>query len=406
MFRINQSSNEAAKTYYGSPAEYYRDGEQEVIGEWIGKGAGLVGLESSTVLQRHFARLCDNCHPFTGEQMTARMRKDRRVGYDFNFHVCKSLSILYAVTGDPGILEALRWAVRETLRALERDVRVRVRKGGRYDERIVANLIAAEFIHFTARPVGGVIDPHLHIHCFIPNICWDHVEKAWKAIDVASIKADAPEWQDLFQRLLADRIGKLGYAVVWKGRSWEIDGISRDMIERFSGRTMLINRTAEKRGITDPREKDQIGPRTRERKRKEFTMPHLHGQWRERLTPEDRAAIGLVELHRRRPSPDGREREAGPAWQRAAEDAARRGSRHPVPGQTQANRQQRLGDHIMQRQRLAAHEQARASAAAPGPRRADNARHQAGLQRRDYLHPGSYRMAVSSQSQQSRAHGR
>ena len=365
MIRINQQSvAEAAKSYYGSPAEYYGAGEQEVIGAWIGKGADRLGLEGTTVLQQHFARLCDNLHPFTGEKLTARMRKDRRVGYDFNFHVCKSLSIIYGITGDPGILEALRWAVRETLRAMERDVRARVRKGGGYGERIVSNLIAAEFIHFTARPVGGVIDPHLHIHCFVPNVCWDHVEKVWKAIDVASIKAARTEWQEMFHRLLADRIEKLGYAVVWKGKSWEIDGIARDTIERFSSRTTLINRTAEKHGITDPREKDELGARTRERKRKYFTMSQLPGQWRERLTDDERVAIGLAEIWRRRPLPDhrtaaGRHQHGMAAFPGVSSDSLA-GDDHS----------QRLHAQLLQRQRIAAHERARASIHTPlGPLR-------------------------------------
>jgi conjugative relaxase-like TrwC/TraI family protein len=320
MLRINQQSDaQAAKSYYGSPAEYYGASEQEMIGEWFGQGADRLGLDGSAILQHQFDRLCDNRHPLTGEQLIARTRKGRRVGYDFNFHVCKSLSILYAITGDQAILDALRLAVRETMRAMEAGVKVRVRKRGQFNERTVANLIAAEFIHFTARPVKGVIDPHLHIHAFVPNACWDHVEKMWKAIDVASIKADAPQWQEMFQRFLADRIEKLGYAVVWHGKSWEIAGISRDMIERFSGRTVLINRTADKLGITDPKAKDQIGPRTRERKRKDATMPHLRGEWRDRLTDEDRAAIGQAALRRRHPLPDGRhEGETGPAWRQAA----------------------------------------------------------------------------------------
>ena len=371
MIRINQQSNaEAAKGYYGSTAEYYRDGKQEVVGQWIGKGVDRLGLDSSTVLQHHFARLCDNRHPLTGERLTARTRKGRRVGYDFNFHACKSLSIVYAITGDPAILDALRWAVRQTMRAMEAGVKARIRKGGRFDERTVANLIAAEFIHFTARPVKGLIDPHLHIHCFVPNACWDHEEKMWKAIDVASIKADGPHWQEMFQRLLANRVAGLGYAVAWHGQTWEIEGVSRDLIERFSGRTMLINRTADQWGITDPSARDQIGPRTRERKRHDATMPQLHGQWRERLTDEDRAAIGRIALQRRRSSPDGIRREPiiGPAWQQAA--ASRRESRPPaIPDQDEAERLQRLQDHIMQRQRLAVQARASATPSRPAPPR-------------------------------------
>lgn len=314
MLRINQSSNAAAKTYYGSPGEYYGVGGQEIIGGWIGKAADRLGLDAGTILQHHFARLCDNRHPLTGEQLTPRMRKNRRVGYDFNFHVCKSLSIVYAVTGDAAILDALRWAVRETMREMEAGVKVRVRKRGQFAERIVANLIAAEFIHFTARPVKGVIDPHLHVHCFVPNACWDHVEHIWKAIDVASVKADAPHWQEMFQRLLADRVEKLGYAVAWHGKTWEIEGVTRDMIERFSGRTLLIDRTADKQGITDAHAKDQLGARTRERKRKDAAMPQLQGQWRQRLTDEDRAILGRIALQRRMGYGQRREASASDGW--------------------------------------------------------------------------------------------
>jgi len=78
MLRINQQSDaQAAKSYYGSPAEYYGADEQEMIGEWFGEGADRLGLGGGTILQHQFARLCDNRHPLTGEQLTARTRKGR-----------------------------------------------------------------------------------------------------------------------------------------------------------------------------------------------------------------------------------------------------------------------------------------------------------------------------------------
>jgi conjugative relaxase-like TrwC/TraI family protein len=337
MIRINQQSNAAAaKNYYTSAAEYYGAGEQEQIGEWGGFAADRLGL-AGEIVQQHFERLCDNRHPFTGERLTARMKANRRVGYDFNFHVCKSLSILYAITGDPKILAAFRWAMNEVMKAMEQGVTVRVRKQGQFAERTASNMAWAEYLHFTARPVKGVIDPHLHGHCFVPNICWDHVEKMWKAIDVASVKENAPHWQEMFHRLLGNRLSELGYSVEWKGKTFEIAGINRNTIERFSGRTHQIDQTAERRGITDPHAKDKLGALTRERKRRNTTMPHLRGEWRERLTDDERAAIA---------------------------QAARR-QRWPVPGhRATADRQQHGHDQVMQRQRIASYERARASYAA------------------------------------------
>ena len=346
MLRINvQRNSAAAKSYYSSPAEYYRPGEQEIVGQWGGKASERLSL-AGDVIREHFERLCDNRHPLNGEQLTARMRKDRRVGYDFTFDAPKSVSILFGVTDDPAILDGFRQAMRETLEEMQAGVKVRVRKHGQFAERTVGNMAWAEFLHFTARPVKGVIDPHLHAHAFVPNVCWDHAERMWKAIDVASVKEDGSYWQSRFQKRFGERLANLGYAVAWKGDGFEIDGISREMIERFSRRTAQINQAAEKRGVTDAEDKDRLGALTRERKRKDATMPELRAEWRQRLTDEERAALGQAALRQRHPAAD----------------------RHThAPADRPADAGKRSHEVIRQQQRVAAHERARASHAASRP---------------------------------------
>ena len=225
------------------------------------------------------------------------------------------------------------------------------RKSGQYGERTVSNLAWAEFLHFTARPVAGEIDPHLHAHAFVPNLCWDHVEHAWKAIDVASLKENAPHWQAAFQKRFGQRLEGLGYAVVWQGGNFEIAGISRGLIDRFSRRTTHINHTAAKLGVTDPADKAKLGAFTRERKRKDATMPELRAGWRKRLTDEERAALAQATRKQRYPVPGYRQRP------------------DELPAHTDAVPM--LGD-ARQRQRLAMHERARATHAvarpAPTPR--------------------------------------
>ena len=334
MLRINQQSNAAAaKSYYASPAEYYGAGEQEMVGAWGGKAADRLGLDGD-VLQYQFERLCDNRHPFTGDRLTARMRADRRVGYDFNFHAPKSVSLLYALADDPAVLDAFRQAMNSVMTEMEAGVKVRVRKRGQMAERTAGNLVYGEFVHFTARPVKGEIDPHLHGHCFVPNVCWDSVENVWKAIDVASVKENAPRWQALFQNRLGRRLEELGYAVEWNGDAFEVAGIHRAMIDRFSRRTHQIDQAAEKRGITDAAAKAELGAMTRERKRKDAALPQLRAHWRQRMTGDDRAALAQASL-RRRPGYDG-------------------------------DRPQPL-NQLRRRQRLTAHEGARAANAPTGP---------------------------------------
>src|SRR5271168_3628550 len=102
MLRITQQDNaKAAKSYYAT-ADYYSEG-QELVGSWGGKGSLRLGLEG-TVDKFSFERLCDNVDPRTGEPLTVRTRSDRTVGYDFTFSVPKSVSMLYAMSGDQGIM--------------------------------------------------------------------------------------------------------------------------------------------------------------------------------------------------------------------------------------------------------------------------------------------------------------
>src|SRR5437660_4478749 len=126
MIRIRQQdSAKAAKSYY-TTADYYSEG-QEIVGSWGGKGASRLGLEG-TVDKFSFERLCDNLDPKTGEPLTVRTRSERRVGFDFTFSVPKSVSLLYALSGDEGLMDAFRGAVDETMRQMEAEMKTRVRR--------------------------------------------------------------------------------------------------------------------------------------------------------------------------------------------------------------------------------------------------------------------------------------
>src|SRR5271168_1205707 len=132
-----QHSAEGAKRYYDT-ADYYSEG-QELAGAGGGKGTSRVGL-SGEVDKFSFEQLFDNLTPQTGEPLTVRTRTERRVGYDFTFSVPKSVSLLYAMSGDQGIMDAFRSSVNETMREMEGEMKTRVRVGSQDDDRVTGNM--------------------------------------------------------------------------------------------------------------------------------------------------------------------------------------------------------------------------------------------------------------------------
>src|SRR6266699_3580976 len=226
MIRITQQeSAKDAKRYYAT-ADYYSEG-QEIVGCWGGKGAERLGLEG-TVDKLSFERLCDNLDSGTGKPLTVRTRCERTVGYDFTFSVPKSVSLLYAMSGDQGIMDAFRGAVDETMREIEAEMKTRVRMNRQDVDRTTSNMVWAEFIHTTSRPVDGLPDPQLHAHVFAFNTTWDEEEHRWKAGQFREIKRDAPYFQAAFRVRLANKFQDLGFGVERKRDDFEISGIQKD----------------------------------------------------------------------------------------------------------------------------------------------------------------------------------
>jgi conjugative relaxase-like TrwC/TraI family protein len=289
MIRMVQSqSAQHAKSYFSQSlkqSDYYLN-DQEYPGHFNGRIATRLGLPSMATKDAFFA-LCENRHPVTGKRLTMRNKADRRIGYDINFHCPKSVSVLHVLSKDNHILDAFHECVQDTMLEIEKDVQTRVRKGKEKNadnNRQTGELVWAEFIHQTARPVKDIEpDPHLHCHCFTFNVTWDDEEQRYKAGQFGDIKKDMPYYQARFHKKLADKLEELGYRIRRTDTSFEIEGVPQSVIDLFSKRTNEIGQIAKEQGINDPAELDKLGSRTRAKKQKGLSMLELKLAWRKQV---------------------------------------------------------------------------------------------------------------------------
>ena len=280
----------------------------EVAGAWHGRLAQQLGLQSGAPLtSQQFKRLLSGLHPLTGKKLAQRMRKDRRPGFDLTFSVPKSVSLVHALNNDPEIERAFREAVHETMQQdIEPLMARRVRKGkyvSTQQRKQTGNMVYADFLHHTARPADGkTAEPHLHMHCFVMNTTEEN--GVYYAAEPEEIfRQRASRLQASFEARLARKLqNELGYNVecvtfqqsgkIKKG--WEIAGIERATIEKFSSRTQQIEAFAEKHGIKDAARKGELGAKLRGRKDNEVTLEELRTQWRSRLTEKERLTFAAL----------------------------------------------------------------------------------------------------------------
>ncbi len=300
---------------------YYSE-HGEAPGRWIGKGAvqdlGLIGLVSLDENRQAYERLMAGLHPVTGERLTQGQPGGERVaGFDHLVTVPKSVSLLWGLTTDPEVREAIEAAhkesITEALGWLESQISVARRghaSGGEndpYPDTIhhvpTTGVIAVRFQHRATRPGEGdpCGDPHLHTHVTIANLA--HGEDGqWNALDSAlmhsHLRTAGFVEQAAFRRLAVQKLAALGHHIEWtepvNGQA-EIRGLERrDWIEAFSRRSAEADAALEHKklieevGTGPSRARDQAGHATRRAKETGLATSELVADWQARA-----AEIGL-----------------------------------------------------------------------------------------------------------------
>ena len=246
-FHTSRSASDAVRYYaHLSQGDYYtQDGC--TAGRWGGKLAARLGL-AGEVKAEDFAALANNRHPRTGQQLTPRMKDNRRVGVDVTMDVCKSASILWALGGDDRTPELVKQVSQEVLRDhMEPDMRVRLRAKGQNGEAVTGEAAWGSWLHGESRPskADGLPDMQLHTHNMIFNQTWK--DGRYFAAETGEMHRRARLYEAIFAAKIAQGLAELGYRVERRGKGYEIAGIDRKLIDKFSRRTEEIEAEAQER---------------------------------------------------------------------------------------------------------------------------------------------------------------
>ena len=270
----------------------------QTAGVWLGQGAALLGLQGA-VEEKAFLNVLAGRHPNTGEQQTARLKANRRSGFDWVIAPDKSVSVAWGVGGDDRISKAHIAAVQVAFQTLERFAAARLRENpDSKDYQLVGNLVAAMFTHDTARPEskGEVSDVFLHSHLVIANLAFNAAAGeagGWRALETKAMLEVRELMDAVYNHELGKGLRELGYelGVGTDGKSVAIAGIPAEVGKLFSKRhaniearaAVVLNSGA---GRNPETVKDVIAHQNRTKKDLTTTKAELQANWRQQLVTE------------------------------------------------------------------------------------------------------------------------
>ena len=246
------TGGETYASHHLSNNDYYSVGET-ITGEWMGRGAELLGLEGAVTMEE-FDAIRQAIDPSTGEFLRQRKSADRyatverngeevlekiqtsRNLYDFTVSAPKALSV--QAMEDPRLFAAHRAGVAEMAAEMERLAGARVRKFGANDTRQTSNLVIAAYEHNTSRE----LDPQIHTHLVAGNLTYDGVEGKWKALQASTIYEHREYLTEIYRNVVARVVMSQGYHVAdrfqrGKDNGFGIVGIQEATLEKYSQRS-------------------------------------------------------------------------------------------------------------------------------------------------------------------------
>jgi conjugative relaxase-like TrwC/TraI family protein len=259
--------------------------EKESPGEWVGRGAEILGLPQQ-VTSEEFSAVRRGLDPATEEPLLPIRNVDRvyvkrdkegnrfqqrykaREMHDLTVSAPKSVSVQNIV--DPRMMEAHALAVDNL----------------RYEmERICGPMVIAAYRHANSRQ----LDPNVHTHLVAANLAY--TENGWRALDANQIYRNQHILTDHYRERLGMMLQSWGYQAV----EGELLHIRSEVCERFSQRRseieVAIQRHMKEHEMTRCPTKKEIAIIAREHRQKKdlsLSPEEIRAYQLSRLTPAER----------------------------------------------------------------------------------------------------------------------
>ena len=267
-------------THYYEKDNYYARGDARAQqqSEWVGEGAGVLGLRGQLVNPAVFQSILEGNVP-GGKRLGGQLQDgswNHRPGVDLTFSAPKSVSIMAEIGGDQEVLEAHKQAVKTTLAWFEKNrLQTRVKQGRDVVPAGDQGMVTALFHHNTSRE----LDPQLHTHAVLANMVIGQDGK-WRSVHNGNIWDDQLLVGQVYRSELARRVAALGYTVqqTKENGEFEVREVPRDVQEAFSTRSKQIQDLLSQFGHHNPKTAELANLLTRKSKGK-VDQAELHEGW-------------------------------------------------------------------------------------------------------------------------------
>lgn len=288
--KLNERGQQLATGYYseqgGAPSQW-------IAGEEI----GFSGKPDAKQLESLLSGIAPDDTDLTDR---GNQKENHRMGYDLTFGAPKSVSMLMA--DDDRILDAQDRAIAKTVERVKTLAYARIGKGGEQTE-YTNCILAAGFRHEDGRVVDGNADPHLHTHVIVLNMT-KRSDGTWVAlrIDWGENNINQHLIDNIYKTELARELKSLGYKIEITKDGFEIAGISREQIERFSRRAGQILDNLSEHGIENASSAQREAAQNATRAEKsQLSKMDQHFEWREALREAGISAEKIREFAKTHP---------------------------------------------------------------------------------------------------------